>query len=211
MLNWIGDLIARLFNKKETLIETTRIVIKDPVLVVPKAKLEIKKVEIESVPVHDVDTVLKVRKLYPKIQEQVFKFSTEAKKLDVFPFSTLRTFEQQQIEYNKGRDAKGKIIDPTKIVTDAKPGYSYHNYGLAIDMVFGGPGKWTWNSKRWAELGILGKKFGFEWGGNWIKPYPIDKPHFQIVFNQSVQALLKLYKANKKLEDVWTFLDCIKK
>ena len=40
-----------------------------------------------------------------------------------------RTMEEQAALYQKGRTTKGKIV------TKAKPGESYHNYGLAFDWV----------------------------------------------------------------------------
>ena len=40
-----------------------------------------------------------------------------------------RTMEEQAALYAKGRTAGGKIV------TKAKPGQSYHNYGLAFDWV----------------------------------------------------------------------------
>src|SRR5687768_12313312 len=49
---------------------------------------------------------------------------------------TLRTFEEQAILYAQGRtklyDARGKKLGK---VTNAKPGYSFHQYGMAIDIV----------------------------------------------------------------------------
>ena len=40
-----------------------------------------------------------------------------------------RTMEEQSALYQKGRTSKGKIV------TKARPGESYHNYGLAFDWV----------------------------------------------------------------------------
>src|ERR1043165_556102 len=41
---------------------------------------------------------------------------------------TLRTFEEQNALYAQGRTKPGQIV------TNAKGGQSYHNYGLAIDF-----------------------------------------------------------------------------
>ena len=40
----------------------------------------------------------------------------------------LRTWDEQEELYAQGRTKKGKIV------TNAKAGYSWHNYGLAIDV-----------------------------------------------------------------------------
>ncbi len=82
----------------------------------------------------------------------------------------LRTIEKQNILFNQGRDGSGDAI-----VTNAKGGTSFHNYGLAIDI-----GRIT-NNKRnydidWKRIEEIANKYGFEWGGNWTGIE--DKPHF---------------------------------
>lgn len=70
--------------------------------------------------------------------------------------------------------------------TNAKPGYSFHNYGLAADIVFrnktGGP-SWAENHD-WKRLGELGKSVGLEWGGDWR--HLKDRPHFQFSSHQGI-------------------------
>ena len=44
------------------------------------------------------------------------------------------TVEQQDIEYQKGRDDNGNLIPGESPTTWARGGESYHNYGLAIDL-----------------------------------------------------------------------------
>lgn len=100
----------------------------------------------------------------------------------------LRTFEEQQTIYNKGR------IAPGNIVTYAMPGQSYHNYGLAFDVVEIKDGKALWNNPNWLTIGAIGKRYGFDWGGDWMKP---DKPHFEMTFGKSPYALLEMKKAGK--------------
>ncbi len=117
-----------------------------------------------------------------------------------------RTFEQQQIEWNKGRTTKGPIV------TWAKPGHSYHQYGLAIDGVLlldkNGDGVYeeaSWNFDKdfdldkipdWKEVVAIFKKYGWEWGGDWAKNKR-DTPHFQKTFGLSINECLTKY-ANKK-------------
>lgn len=62
-------------------------------------------------------------------------------------------------------------------MTNAKPGQSYHNFGLAIDFFTvsddGKKANWTVNSK-WQRVAAIGKDLGFKWGGDWssFKDYP---------------------------------------
>lgn len=46
----------------------------------------------------------------------------------------LRTLDEQAADYAKGRDANGVVIDKNAVVTNAKPGQSAHNFGLAVDV-----------------------------------------------------------------------------
>jgi len=147
-----------------------------------------------------------VSKLYPRIQEQLYNFLDGAKELDAYIFEGLRTFERQTKLYAKGRNSKGKIINKKKVVTNTKAGYSFHNYGLACDIVCKDKkGNWTWQSQNWQKLGELGEQFGFTWGGRW-KGFP-DSPHFQITYGKKTQELLQCYKEHKSITDVWNHLD----
>ena len=56
---------------------------------------------------------------------------------------------------------------------------SKHIQGLAIDFVPCKAGNiwWTAPDEVWNEMGKIGKKYGFSWGGDW-KDWQ-DKPHFE--------------------------------
>lgn len=58
---------------------------------------------------------------------------------------------------------------------------SNHIKGIAIDFAPYRSGKIWWNAPDsvWAEMGKIGKKYGFSWGGDW-KSF-VDKPHFEMV------------------------------
>lgn len=100
----------------------------------------------------------------------------------------MRTFAEQDALYAQGRTAPGKIV------TNAKGGQSYHNYGLAIDVVEIKSGQAIWNT-NWSEISKIGIRNGFEWGGN-FKGF-IDKPHFQMTLGYSIPELLNLHPAGK--------------
>lgn len=85
--------------------------------------------------------------------------------------SGLRTFEEQDALYAQGRSAPGHIV------TNARGGYSNHNFGIAFDIgVFEG-NKYLPDSVKYKVVGALGMDMGLEWGGNWRSI--VDQPHFQ--------------------------------
>ncbi len=78
--------------------------------------------------------------------------------------------EHRQNEYHaRGRDDKGNIVDASKIITHARAGSSYHNYGMALDFVFVGKNKLNYNQSV-----TFFKPYGIEGIGAW------DSGHFQI-------------------------------
>jgi peptidoglycan LD-endopeptidase CwlK len=86
--------------------------------------------------------------------------------------SGLRTYEEQNALFAQGRTKAGKIV------TNARGGFSNHNFGIAFDIgVFDGS-SYIPESPRYKAVGALGTELGLEWGGNWktIK----DEPHFQL-------------------------------
>ena len=122
---------------------------------------------------------------------------------------TLRTFEEQNDLYAIGRtklfDSKGNRLG---IVTKAKGGQSYHNYGLALDICLvkdtNNDGKVDTMSYEdtidfdkdgkadWMEIVEIFQSNGWEWGGSW-KGGLVDKPHFQKTFGKNWRDLLELH------------------
>lgn len=83
----------------------------------------------------------------------------------------MRTLAEQAELYAQGRTKPGKIV------TNAKPGSSAHNYGAAIDVVFlKADGQVDWNGP-WEKIGKIGTDLGLVWGGN-FKSF-VDRPHFE--------------------------------
>ena len=130
-----------------------------------------------------------------------------------------RTYEKQAVEYAKGRrlvNGVWQVINQKEVVTDAKPGYSWHNYFLAVDIVMDGspkPGlQPSWEAFKdangdkvndWTQLGGIGESFGLTWGGRWKPPEaPVDAPHFQYHGSLTIDNALALYKSGG-LDAVW--------
>ena len=142
--------------------------------------------------VWDPMTELRIQSLAPEIRKDARRMINTAEEKGLFlkipSDGGLRTFPEQQSIYDQGRTTPGKIV------TYATPGKSYHNYGLAFDVVEMVNGKAIWENPNWQEIGSIGKRYGFAWGGDWRKP---DYPHFEKSFGKSPNALLAMKNAGK--------------
>ena len=92
--------------------------------------------------------------------------------------SGLRTAAEQDALCAQGRNGA-----PGHVVTNAKAGYSMHNYGLAVDVVpylSGKSGQLNWdsNTPQFKAMVDALKAQGLVWGGDW-KTFP-DSDHFQM-------------------------------
>jgi len=86
--------------------------------------------------------------------------------------SGFRTYAEQDALYAQGRTAAGDVV------TNARAGYSNHNFGIAFDVgVFEGS-TYLGESPKYKAVGVIGKDLGLEWGGNWKTL--VDQPHFQL-------------------------------
>ena len=106
--------------------------------------------------------------------------------IEILVTSTLRTFEEQADLFAIGRTKPGDIV------TNAEPGKSWHNFGLAFDVVPLVNGKAVFDSPFWNRIGELGKQVGLTWGGDFHSFK--DKPHFEFHPN------LTLAQANQRRE-----------
>jgi peptidoglycan L-alanyl-D-glutamate endopeptidase CwlK len=85
--------------------------------------------------------------------------------------SARRTWQEQAALYAKGRTAPGPKV------TNARPGYSWHNFGTAYDLTLFSGKNPVWESKHYDTAGKIGEDLGLEWGGRWTRL--VDRPHFQ--------------------------------
>jgi peptidoglycan L-alanyl-D-glutamate endopeptidase CwlK len=85
----------------------------------------------------------------------------------------LRTSAEQDQMYAQGRTSPGKLV------TNARGGFSSHNFGIAFDIgVFEGA-EYRDESPKYKAVGALGSDLGLEWGGDWRRTIR-DDPHFQL-------------------------------
>lgn len=157
----------------------------------------------------DEVTLKRIELLHPKVREEVRELYDEicevlnGRAICRFVF-TLRTIAEQNELHAQGRTKPGKIV------TNARGGFSYHNYGLAIDIVLihdadgdGDFDKAVWDIKTdfdkdgvadWMEVVAVFKRYGWTWGGDWKF---FDAPHFEKTFGYSVRQLLALHQSGK--------------
>ena len=137
----------------------------------------------------DPVTINRIGYLHPAIRDSAIAFILDAQSQGIFLRITdgYRSIARQNELFAQGRTAPGSIV------TNARGGQSYHNFGLAIDvvqMVQGDDGRWTpdWNGD-WDRIGAIGMSHGFEWGGTWTSF--VDRPHFQMTFDFTTAELLQ--------------------
>ncbi|WP_328797084.1 M15 family metallopeptidase [Heyndrickxia sporothermodurans] len=131
--------------------------------------------------------------LNPIVKERTKQLIQKAAKKGITVVITddFRSAADQDRLYQKGRTAGGAIV------TNAKGGESYHNYGLAVDFALKNrSGDIIWdmqydgnkNGKQdWYEVVDIAKALGFSWGGDWVKFK--DYPHLQMNFGLSISDL----------------------
>lgn len=117
--------------------------------------------------------------LVPPCKERAEKFLSLAKDagIDLLVTSTYRDLESQAALYAQGRTKPGAIV------TNAKPGQSWHNWRCAFDVVPIRNGKPVWGTtgsdgQLWRKVGELGETAGLEWAGRWTGKLK-EFAHFQ--------------------------------
>ena len=151
--------------------------------------------------------------LHPAVREEVINLIDQAEKqlpagIAIRIVQGLRTIAEQNELYAQGRTKPGNIV------TNAKGGSSYHNYGLAIDFAIlvdkDGNGTYdelSWDIKQdndkdgvadWLEVVKVFEAAGWEWGGKWssIK----DMPHMQKTFGLKWQELYYRYEKKQFID-----------
>lgn len=133
--------------------------------------------------------------LHPEIRQKSEQLVSRASNrgIEVVITSGFRSSAEQDRLYRQGRE------DPGNIVTNARGGQSYHNFGLAIDFALrNASGNIVWDMEMdrsgsgrsdWLEVVDLAKEMGFDWGGDWSSFR--DYPHLQMTFGYSLRQLQK--------------------
>lgn len=140
-------------------------------------------------------------KLEPFVKAAEELMATQGVRVEVI--SGLRSWAAQAALYASGRTKPGRIV------TKARPGSSWHNYGLAIDLglfqacngLYLDEGKPKLADALYQQIGKLAAQRGIEWAGTW-KSFQ-ETPHFQVTFGLTLtQARERLAAANYDVQKV---------
>jgi LAS superfamily LD-carboxypeptidase LdcB len=140
----------------------------------------------------DQISLQRIKELHPKVQDSFKNFIQDAENglgitLRIME-PVFRSIKDQNLLYSQGR------TNPGKIVTNAKGGSSFHNYGLAIDLCVLVLKEIDWNYDM-SKLKPYTLKYGIEWGGDWKTI--VDRPHFQITLGYTWEQLLEMKQDSK--------------
>jgi len=137
----------------------------------------------------DPVTINRIGNLHPAIIGPTIEFILDAQSRGIYLRITsgYRSFADQNALFAQGRTTPGAIV------TNARGGQSWHNFGLAIDVVEvrnGDPSSQDnilWVNDRWDEIGAIGRSHGFAWGGDWTGF--VDRPHFEMTFGLTLAEM----------------------
>lgn len=150
----------------------------------------------------DKATIERISHLHPKLREEctaiIEYLITQG--INIRITQGLRNIAEQDALYAQGRTKSGPIV------TNAKGGTSFHNYGLAIDFCLlhsNGDVSFSITEdtdkdkiKDWDEVVAAFKKFGWEHGDRGY----FDNPHFQKVYGLTPSKCLEKIK-NKQVDN----------
>jgi peptidoglycan L-alanyl-D-glutamate endopeptidase CwlK len=136
-----------------------------------------------------------------KVRELAERLSLEGIEIEVV--QGLRTYAYQAKLFAQGRTTPGNIV------TKCRPGWSYHNFGLAVDVAPDDPSKpgyqpdWNDTHPTWKRIAEVAVSMGFVAGAD-FRTFT-DKPHLQMTGAYPVNpndAVRNLFD-QPGLEEVW--------
>jgi peptidoglycan L-alanyl-D-glutamate endopeptidase CwlK len=129
----------------------------------------------------DSITTARLLEIMPELAAKIVQMDTilEQEGTLIRVVQGLRTWSQQDALYAQGRTAPGARV------TNARGGWSYHNFGLAVDCV---PSQfdpdlpynpdWDSSHPNWQRMIEVGTSLGLTSGAHWETL--VDMPHFQL-------------------------------
>lgn len=126
--------------------------------------------------------------LFPPFAARVAAGLTEARAagLEAHVFEAWRPAARQAYLYAAGRTTPGPKV------TNAQAWESWHQFGLAVDLAFGGPGRWTWKGD-WPALRAIMVNAGLR------SLAPQEEAHFEWATPMKVAAAAELARRDGML------------
>lgn len=145
--------------------------------------------ELDSRSTSNLETTL------PAMQQAIRKYLNsssvqswcKSKGIQIKVIQGTRSYAEQDKLYAQGRTVKGSKV------TNARGGYSNHNFGVAVDFGLFKNGKYLEADTEYVNLvKTCGIPEGCEWGGNWKSIF--DAPHFQLAkYGSSTSKLRSIF------------------
>lgn len=144
-----------------------------------------------------------IDKLYPPFAVKVRELERRCR-LEGIPVKIthgVRTWPEQGDLFAKGR------TEPGPRVTNARPGKSWHNYGVSGDFCFQGPDpyldpKSLRGGQLWGRFGAIAKDLGLVWGGDWGWDYG----HVRLAYGVTLDEAQKIHREGG-MTGVWAEFD----
>jgi peptidoglycan LD-endopeptidase CwlK len=111
--------------------------------------------------------------VHPELDRRVTQLA-DMLSFDIRVTQGLRSYSQQGALYAQGRTAPGAIV------TNARPGFSAHNFGYAVDIapIIAGGIDWAGKDAKWQEILDKAPSCGLAEGATW-RTFP-DEPHLYL-------------------------------
>jgi peptidoglycan L-alanyl-D-glutamate endopeptidase CwlK len=140
-----------------------------------------------------------INQLHPRLQQKVAQLKEACIKagLAIGIGDCYRSSAEQDALYAQGRSTPGNEV------TNAKGGYSQHNWGIAFDFYRNdGTGAYNESGQFFEKVGAVGKSLDLGWGGDWTSIK--DKPHFYLPdWGSTTSALRNQYGAPTTFMETW--------
>ncbi len=140
-----------------------------------------------------------VNLLYPPFAEKVRRaiINAKANKIPVEVFETFRSWERQNHLYAKGRTAAGPIR------TNRTGGWSWHNYGIAVDIVMRVDNRYNWDELHlYKDVSVFFEEQGLAWAGR----SGFELVHYELPCEFFVRDALNIVKEHSIL-NFWSRLN----
>lgn len=140
----------------------------------------------------------RLAQLYPALAEKIRQLAGELS-VPIRVVQGLRTVAEQDTLYAQGRTAPGAVV------TKARGGQSWHNFGLAVDICPSGDAEkfvpdWNASHPIWKDLVRQGQALGLRSGTAWG-----DIPHLELTgrYGPKPPAALLTLLNTRGLKAVW--------
>lgn len=133
--------------------------------------------------------------LHPTYLKHYWNLCAELNETYWAPYSGRRSFKNQLELWQRGRTHES-ISQGGRVVTNARPGDSAHNWGCATDWAEFRPefvGQEIWNKANWQEFENAVHKSELVWGGDFKKL--VDKPHCELPISVSWKLVGDIYRS----------------